>query len=273
MRGGGGGNGGGEELEEAVRTAHEQFAHPKGDHLTLLNVWQSWERARFDPTWARDRFLNLRPLRMAKLTHTQLRQEMGKLKGVTFSPASSSLSSTAAERGDTAAVVEQAIVRAFVRGYSSNTGKRCSDGVYQVLPRGGGAKGLAGATRGPLAYLEPSSSVRKAGSPPFVVYHELALTSRPLLRTVLGVDGGALCSFLMECRSPLDSPVTAAALSGQKPPAPLTPPELSHRGSGAASTSSAAISTKPQRSDEDRGASVDSARERYLQRKRARETK
>jgi hypothetical protein len=283
-----------EELSEEAMAAHERFTHPKGDHFTLLCVWREWERSRFSEAWARSNFLKLRPLRVAKLTLGQLRSEMKKLKAKPKPKAKSSLQYT--ERAATTTTTTtttnppsrvsssssssfpstQPIIRAFIKGYCSNAAKRCSDSVYQLLPRGHGkgngssAKGLGS---GPLAYLESSGALSRSSantSPPFALFHELVMTSRPLLRTALAVEDDDV-AFLMECRAPLDnSNITAQVLSGQKPlPAPS--PLLS-------SSSGLAASAPPpprsaQRTEEERVSAVDSARERYLQRKRARGTK
>lgn len=54
--------GGGRERRERVREAMEEFAVTEGDHITYLNVFNSFEAAGSAADWCEDNCLNYRAL-------------------------------------------------------------------------------------------------------------------------------------------------------------------------------------------------------------------
>ncbi|RUO95587.1 hypothetical protein BC936DRAFT_143675, partial [Jimgerdemannia flammicorona] len=52
------------------------FAHPDGDHLTLLNVYHAYKTHEEEPRWCYDNFLNQRSLKSADSVRTQLKRIM-----------------------------------------------------------------------------------------------------------------------------------------------------------------------------------------------------
>jgi hypothetical protein len=98
-----------------------------------------------------------------------------------------------------------------------------------------------------------------------VVYHDLASSGgKPTLRTVLAVEDSA---WLDACRKPmLESPsVDAATLCGRPPP----PPSAAAVAAALSATAGGAGGDAAKRSASETEAVVDSARERYLARKKA----
>jgi len=63
------------EYELALAT-HRTFCHRAGDHFTLLNVWQGWEKAGFAEGWLRQHYLRVRAMQVARQAHRQLQQEV-----------------------------------------------------------------------------------------------------------------------------------------------------------------------------------------------------
>jgi len=256
----------GDEEAEAAARAHARFRHPRGDHLTLLTVWRAWERAGFSDKWLQGRYLRPRAMRVARLTQAQLTQEMDKLARKGKRPQKGDRPGGSEEAP--ARSPEAALSRALVAGYFGNAARRCGDGVYKALPRVGaliaGGAGHQNRSLGPaFVYLHPTSGLCEAsgagGAAQHVIYYELVATSRPLMRTVLAVDDPG---WLEECRRPIDQPrVTAARLSGQ---ADAPSPEAAEpKGQSEKATA------PPPAVKRDQGAIVESARERYLARKKA----
>lgn len=64
--------GGGRERRERVREAMEEFAVTEGDHITYLNVFNSFEEAGSDSEWCKDNCLNYRALVRAGEIRQQL---------------------------------------------------------------------------------------------------------------------------------------------------------------------------------------------------------
>ena len=64
--------GGGRERRERVREAMEEFAVTEGDHITYLNVFNSFEEADADSEWCKDNCLNYRALVRAGEIRQQL---------------------------------------------------------------------------------------------------------------------------------------------------------------------------------------------------------
>jgi hypothetical protein len=57
---------------DAATAAHAQLAHPLGDHVTLLRVYELWAGSGYDDAWARRHFINMRALRQARNVRRQL---------------------------------------------------------------------------------------------------------------------------------------------------------------------------------------------------------
>ena len=64
--------GGGRERRARVREAMEEFAVTEGDHITYLNVFNSFEEADTDSEWCKDNCLNYRALVRAGEIRQQL---------------------------------------------------------------------------------------------------------------------------------------------------------------------------------------------------------
>ena len=64
-----------EEGKKASETARRKFAAEEGDHLTLLNVYQTFvTKGRKDPKWCRDNFLNYKSMTRATSIRAQLKR-------------------------------------------------------------------------------------------------------------------------------------------------------------------------------------------------------
>lgn len=62
----------GRERRERVREAMEEFAVTEGDHITYLNVYNSFEATGSDSEWCDDNCLNYRALVRAREIRQQL---------------------------------------------------------------------------------------------------------------------------------------------------------------------------------------------------------
>jgi pre-mRNA-splicing factor ATP-dependent RNA helicase DHX38/PRP16 len=147
---------------DAVR---EKFFVPESDHLTMLNVYTQWQRnggaAGGGAAWCSAHFIHLKVLKKAEEVLGQLLDIMRQHR----IPASS-----AGEDWD-------AVRRAVCSGYFYNAARLKGVGEYVNL------------LNGLPCTLHPSSSLFGLGyTPPYVVYHELTLTTKEYMSCVTSVE-------------------------------------------------------------------------------------
>ncbi|KAK6462179.1 RNA helicase [Scheffersomyces coipomensis] len=139
-----------------------QFAHPDGDHVTLLNVYEQFQS---DDAlqiglhqWCRDNFLSYRSLTTAKSVRSQLRRIMEKFD--------LELNSTSREDD---------IRKALAAGF-----------FMQVAKKKSGSKGYLTIKDNQEVLIHPSTVLAK--DPEWVIYNEFVLTSKNYIRTVTAVN-------------------------------------------------------------------------------------
>jgi len=102
--------------EDQVKDAEDEwrrFAHPAGDHTTLINVYNQWQQNGRSPEWCKSRFLHFRALRQAADIRSQLADQLRKA-GVTMRDG---------RRGG-----ETEILEAMCAGFYMQTARMCSAG-------------------------------------------------------------------------------------------------------------------------------------------------
>ncbi|KAJ9663718.1 DEAH-box ATP-dependent RNA helicase prp43 [Neophaeococcomyces mojaviensis] len=143
------------------------FAHPDGDHLTLLNVYHAFkgEEAQKNPKqWCHDHFLSLRALQSADNVRLQLKRIMEREEVA--------LMSTPFEDKS----YYENIRRALVSGFFMQVAKRDANGKTYTTVK----------DNQPVL-LHPSTVLGQESE--WVVYNEFVLTSKNYIRTVTGVRG------------------------------------------------------------------------------------
>ncbi|KAL2192078.1 P-loop containing nucleoside triphosphate hydrolase protein [Thermothelomyces heterothallicus CBS 203.75] len=136
-----------------------------GDHLTLLNVYNQWVEADYSPIWARENFLTQRSLTRAR----DVRDQLAKLCDRVLEGSTSSCGGIANM---------QPVLRALTAAFFLNAARlnRAGDG-YRTLKNN------------MTVYVHPSSVVKSMDPPPkVIIYHELVVTSREYVRSVIPVE-------------------------------------------------------------------------------------
>lgn len=143
--------------------AKAQFAHPDGDHLTLLNVYQAWEDVQQGgkDNWCHENFLNPRALRMGKDVRAQLERVMKRLKLAVISP----------KWGTNSYYTK--IRQALVVGFFMQVAHLERGGNYVTIKDN------------QLVRIHPSTVLEV--SPEWVIYNEFVLTTQSFIRTVTSV--------------------------------------------------------------------------------------
>jgi len=138
-----------------------QFVHRGGDHLTYLTVFRRWERTNYSAQWCFANFINTRAMTQA----FEIRGQLADLLRRFDLP----LESTAESPG--------VLQKAICCGYFMHVARRAKDG-YITLARGN-TNVLIHPTSVYFEMLEP---------PPWLIYHELLVTSRGFMRDVLAIN-------------------------------------------------------------------------------------
>ena len=138
-----------------------------GDHLSLLNVWTEWVDTDYSQTWAKENFLQERSLKRAR----DVRDQLARLCDRVEVDASKSCGSNNIEP----------IQKALTAGFFPNSARLQKDGQsYRQVKNG------------TVVYIHPSSVLvqgEKEGTAgrrdKWVLYHELVLTSKEYMRSVM----------------------------------------------------------------------------------------
>ena len=140
-----------------------KFNHADGDHLTLLNVYDAWQKNERSPAWCFDNFVQSRSLLRALDTKKQLLQITDRLS----LPVQSNVIGA---RKDFSA-----IRKAIAAGFFNHAGRKDPQEGYRSL------------SDNQQVYIHPSSSLFNS-NPEWVIYHELVMTSKEYMREVLAID-------------------------------------------------------------------------------------
>ena len=142
-----------------------------GDHLTLLNIFNQWVDSDYSPIWAKENFLQQRSLTRSRDIRDQLAGLCDRvLEG----------SSTCGGTSN-----PQPVLRAITAAFFLNAARlqRSGDG-YRTLKTS------------TTVYVHPSSVVKSYDPPPkLIIYHELVVTSKEYVRSVIPIEARWLTEF------------------------------------------------------------------------------
>ncbi|KAM0907297.1 hypothetical protein ACQ4PT_016222 [Festuca glaucescens] len=210
-----------------------------GDHVQLLQIFESWDQAGYDPRWCSDHDLQVRGMKFSKDVRNQLSQIIQKVaKGPT---------DLQARRGRKSDPDYRKLRRALCVGYGNQLAERMihHNGYHTV------------GYRTQLVQVHPSSVLTEdeyGKLPVYVVYHELINTTRPFMRNVCGVEQDWVKPILKKLEK-----LNINKLSGGS--SALMDCELLNDKQPGSPTKA----TGPKQSDVD--SKIQAARERYLARK------
>ncbi|KAK3996673.1 Pre-mRNA-splicing factor ATP-dependent RNA helicase-like protein cdc28 [Cladorrhinum sp. PSN332] len=143
-----------------------------GDHLTLLNIYNQWVDSDYSPIWAKENFLTQRSLTRAR----DVRDQLEKLCDRILEGAESSC-------GGVSNITP--VLRALTSAFFLNAAR---------LNRGG--DGYRTLKNNMTVYVHPSSVVKGIDPPPrVIIYHELVVTSKEFVRSVIPIESKWLTEF------------------------------------------------------------------------------
>jgi ATP-dependent RNA helicase DHX8/PRP22 len=136
-----------------------KFHDPHGDHLTLLNVYNSWKQNKYANPWCFENFIQARSMRRAKDVRDQLVKIMERYKHPILSC------------GRDTQKVRQALCSGFFR----NSARKDPQEGYKTL------------IEGTPVYLHPSSALFGKQAE-WVIYHTLVLTSKEYMHCTTSIE-------------------------------------------------------------------------------------
>lgn len=159
-------------------SAHARFKNKDGgDHLTLLNVWNSWCDSDFSPMWAKDNYVQQRSLTRARDVREQLLKLCERVE-VTHSSIGPSEVPT--------------ILKAITSGYFANAARlqKGGDAGYKTVKTGVAVHIHPSSVLAPKApkrdpqtgRYEQGDEGSEAAPPSWVIFDQLVLTSREFMR-------------------------------------------------------------------------------------------
>ncbi|KAF5008496.1 hypothetical protein FDECE_5229 [Fusarium decemcellulare] len=136
-----------------------KFHDPHGDHLTLLNVYNSWKQNGYSNPWCFENFIQARSMRRAKDVRDQIVKIMDRYKHPIMS------CGRATEK----------VRRALCAGFFRNAARKDPQEGYKTL------------TEGTPVYLHPSSALFGKQAE-WVIYHELVLTTKEYMHCTTSIE-------------------------------------------------------------------------------------
>ncbi|EEY15167.1 pre-mRNA-splicing factor ATP-dependent RNA helicase prp22 [Verticillium alfalfae VaMs.102] len=136
-----------------------KFHDPAGDHLTLLNVYNSWKQSSYSSPWCFENFIQARSMKRAKDVHDQLVKIMDRYRHPVVSC------------GRNTQKVRQALCSGFFR----NAARKDPQEGYKTL------------TEQTPVYLHPSSALFGKQAE-WVIYHTLVLTTKEYMHCSTSIE-------------------------------------------------------------------------------------
>ncbi|RHY12118.1 hypothetical protein DYB30_000545 [Aphanomyces astaci] len=133
-----------------------------GDHISLMNVYNQWAETQYSTQWTYENFVVARALKTARDVRDQLAALCDRVE----------IEKSSNEQNT------EGVRKALCAGYFYNTAKLDSSGAYKTIKQ----------TH--TVHIHPSSVLIKLEEMPrWVVYHELAFTSKEYMRQVIPIKG------------------------------------------------------------------------------------
>lgn len=136
-----------------------KFHDPSGDHLTMLNVYNSWKHSGFSNAWCFENFIQARGVRRAKEVREQLMKMMQRYRHPIVSCGR-----------DT-----EKVRRALCSGFFRSSARKDPQEGYKTL------------IEGTNVYLHPSSALFGKNAE-WVIYHSLVMTTKEYMHITTAIE-------------------------------------------------------------------------------------
>ena len=141
----------------------ERFAHPAGDHLSLLNIWNQWRDSGYLSLWCEDHFLQYRTLKRIRDVRGQLEKLCCRVGVFPQSNRETDVVS---------------VQKAIFSGFFPNVARLSQMGNSYILLK-----------KNQQVHIHPSSTLFRVVPPTkLILYHELVLTSKEYMRHCIVIE-------------------------------------------------------------------------------------
>jgi ATP-dependent RNA helicase DHX8/PRP22 len=173
------------EKQQQADQKKSKFHDPHGDHLTLLNVYNSWKYSKFNNAWCFENFIQARQMRRVQDIRQQLVSIMERYRHQVVSC------------GRNTTKVRQALCTGFFR----NAARKDPQEGYKTL------------IEGTPVYLHPSSAL--FGKPAeHVIFHTLVLTTKEYMQCTTAIEPKVCFENQHRLKIPLLTVFSVACRSG-----------------------------------------------------------
>ncbi|KAJ2894613.1 helicase associated domain-containing protein [Zalerion maritima] len=145
--------------QEQADKKKAKFHDPHGDHLTLLNVYNSWSRNSFSNPWCHENFIHARQMKRAKDVRDQIVKIMQRYRHPIVSCGAHT----------------QKVRQALCSGYFRNAARKDPQEGYKTL------------IESTPVYLHPSSALFGKQAE-WVIYHDLILTTKEYMHATTSIE-------------------------------------------------------------------------------------
>lgn len=152
-----------------------KFHQAEGDHLTLLAVYKAWEASKFSNPWCFENYIQARSMKRAQDVRKQLVTIMDRYRLDLISAGKN----------------YKLICKAITAGFFTNAAKKDPQEGYRTL-----------VDQNPV-YIHPSSALFNK-NPEYVIYHELVLTTKEYMRSIMVIDAKWLTELAPAFYKPAD---------------------------------------------------------------------
>ncbi|GMI15054.1 hypothetical protein TrLO_g4123 [Triparma laevis f. longispina] len=140
-------------------TRKAKFHQVEGDHLTLLQVYRGWEASKFSNPWCFENFIQARSMKRSQDVRKQLTTIMDRYRLDII----------------TAGKNFKKVQMAICAGFFTNAAKKDPQEGYRTIVDNN------------IVYIHPSSALFQK-NPEWVIYHELVLTTKEYMRSIMVID-------------------------------------------------------------------------------------
>lgn len=146
------------EKQQQADQKKSKFHDPHGDHLTLLNVWNSWKQSNYSNPWCHEHFIQARQMRRAQDVRSQLVDIMKRYHHRIVSC------------GRNTMLVRKSLCAGFFR----NSARKDQEGFKTLI-------------EGTPVYMHPSSALFNKPTE-YCLYHTLVLTSKEYMQQTTAIE-------------------------------------------------------------------------------------
>lgn len=208
----------GEKKKEKATERRKALAHRTGDHMTLLNIYRTWEATDFSRDWCFDNFVHHRAMRTARSIRGQLESLLDRLR---LRIESCRIKGKKRSRDEPDESDPRPVLKSICSAYYPHLARQQRDRPFFIqYSAATGISKAAGDAAMLALYLHPNSALFSDSSSliqmDWVIYTDVVYTSKATMRNVSRVDFGWVEGHLARLKLLDDEKLTGHKLKPDK---------------------------------------------------------